>query len=94
MPKLSVLIIAGFIFASTFVTVVNTEGHGVCALMSCASLQPCYPLTIIKECGVPVPQLDSYAEAITTISIIIIAVIGGLFASKHYFKRKDFYIVR
>lgn len=53
------------------------HGHGVCAMMSCDAMKPCYPLTIIKECGPNNPILVISAVASSAAAMLFIFN-GGL----------------
>jgi hypothetical protein len=95
MPKsITILIMGAFVgivigFSAN--TVVDTEGHAVCALRSC---DPCSPLTIIKECAAPAPTIRSFDHALAylvAIPAILIAALLGF--RKYYLQRRDFYLV-
>jgi hypothetical protein len=53
------------------ITVVQTEGHGVCALQACNPPPHCYPLTIIRECGL----YPNYYERMV-FAMIVLGTIG------------------
>jgi hypothetical protein len=80
---------------SATVIVVNTEAHGVCAMMSCEDLRPCAPLTIIKECGLPTATIRDFDHALIYLVMIPLLLVTAMFVfRKYYLKRKDFYVVR
>jgi hypothetical protein len=90
----AVLIVIISIAGSGAIVIINAEGHGVCALMSCDETKPCYPLTIIKECGIPEPRIGSFADALMYIITLPIVLLVAMFVfRKYYLQRKDFYIV-
>lgn len=93
MLKVAVLSMLAIIVASSTLTVVHTEGHGVCAMTSCDT-SPCP--SVIKPCLAPAfpDVIRNQFDVIVVVSVIAGLLSVAFLAFRSYLKRKDFYIVR
>jgi hypothetical protein len=82
------LAVFGLAFCSALIVLIETEAHGCCIT------PPCYPLTIIKECGIPRPVLHSLQDAIIPLASLGVGMTLVLFVIRRYLQRKDFYVVK
>jgi hypothetical protein len=76
--KLLLVLGAIVMFVSSASAVGVSYGHGVCAMMSCDAMKPCYPLTIIKECGVTVPPILIISVIASSAGAMIFVLDGRL----------------
>src|SRR2546426_9185005 len=87
------LLVSGFVailtvsMGSAMLVIIETQAHS-------PPFNPCSPLTIIKECGIPKPVLRTFEETIMPMIGIVAALVLAIFAFRMHLRRKDFYEVR